>query len=270
MHRSMRRLAGLLALAASVPATAQPERDPLAPGREELMTALCETPVRDGTCMRGGRELTYWLAFDTIVDGRKWHTAIATAQAQPSSESGGARYFAPGEMLSLSQVTYVLEKGRWTFKARQIDFGSIESSGAAGNPPMVDEATAPFRQNLGDGTLVGYPTRTLANEGISMSAYSMFRSQPDMSGRWIYAGDIASGSDNGAGCNQDEAPETCYASTGVLDLTGKTVAGWPEVKVSVSGRVPGANGKVRNASKADGALWRFDVAKAAYSNAKAR
>jgi hypothetical protein len=262
------------ALAASVfaiaePAMAQAGKEPPRPDYDELMTAMCETPTEDRSCILEGKRLTYWLSFDSAVGGRRLYTAVATAQneAKPSE----AQDFAPGTKLSLAQVTYALEGGAWKLLARQIDFGGVYSSGAAGNPPMDDDGVPLFRQAIGDGVLIGYPTLAMANEGISVHAYSMFRSAPDKSGRWIYAGDIVTGSDNGAGCDPKDEPRSCYSSIGTLSLTGRTKGGWPEVKTDPTGSLYDLrSGKVRGATAADASVWNFDAAQSAYVDPKRR
>lgn len=250
-------------------AAAQTAREPIPPQYDDVMAAMCNARAKNQSCLLEGKRPTYWLSLTATIDGKKWYTALATARNEAAA--GEDDMAAPGEKLSLAQVTYVLEAGRWKLLARQIDFGAVYASGAAGNPPMDDDNAPYFEKALPDGAIVGYPTTTLAMGGIALYGYTMFRTAHDKSGRWIYGGTIDTGQDNAADCDPDESPSRCYSVRGSLTEAGRvTVGGWPEFTVKLKGTLIGDSGEVRQAMRADASLWRFDVARSAYVDAKAR
>jgi hypothetical protein len=105
-------------------ALAQRSNDPHPPRYDDLMTALCKTPAQDKSCVVGDKRLTYWISFDTVVDGRKWYTAVATTEP-----AAGFPYFvAPDTKLGLSQVTYELKNGSWQLLTRQLDALAADGS----------------------------------------------------------------------------------------------------------------------------------------------
>lgn len=251
------------------PGAAQVADEPHRPTWDDAMAAICKAPAQDHACVLEGKRLTYWLSLTAEVDGRKWYTAVATGKPEP--KAGESEDYSPDEKLSLAQVTYVLEGDQWQQLGRQIDFGTIYTSGGAGNPPMEDEEWPPyFEKQLPDGAIIGYPIVTLEFGGIALRSYAMFRTAPDTSGQWIYAGGIATGSDNGADCDPQETPDRCYDSRGTLIDTGRLSAeGWPEFEVRVTGTVI-AGGKRHRATAENGTGWHFDPAQSTYVEAAGR
>lgn len=254
--------ATLALFASSAPAAAQPAHDPFPPKYDDAMAALCRSPASDRSCVLGDRKLSYWFSFDTVVDGRKWYTAIAIARPRGGVGDG----VGPDSKLLISQVTYELKNGVWTPIARQVGFGAVYVNNT-GNPSREDDDGDAdyFRQPLPDGVLVGFPTVTMAGEGINMHGHVIFRSTPDKSGNWRFGGEIADASDDWNGCNIKETPQDCYRSYAKLSLTGKTVSGWPEILTTQTGTLPGPGGNPRRAKPSDSFLWHFDAAQRGYT-----
>ncbi|PXA97305.1 hypothetical protein DMC47_14520 [Nostoc sp. 3335mG] len=254
----------MLALPGS--ALAQRSNDPHPPRYDDLMTALCKTPAQEKSCVVGDKRLTYWISFDTVVDGRKWYTAVATSEPA----AGFPDFVPPDTKLGLSQITYELKNGSWQVLTRQLDLGGIYAASRTGNPPMEDDSGDYFTKPLSDGVLVGYPNRMLAGEGQTLHAHAMFRSAPDKSGRWLFGGNIVDASDNDAGCDRESAPDTCFATRASLSLTGQKTGQWPDIKVDLTGTLPGPGGKARAAKASDASVWRYDAAKREYTTPEAR
>lgn len=251
-------------LPTTVNAAAQAAEAPV-PRANEAMAAICGQPAQDAGCMLQGREMTYWVGFQSVVEGRRWYTVVAFASDHLASDEGDGLAPSSGKV-RISQVTYEAVGGKWKLIARQLGFGSIATNNSGNPVAMVDTNGQPFVREIPGGALIGYPTQQMAGEGITLHTHSMFRSAPDKSGRWLYGGDIFGGSDNGAGCDEEEAPHSCYASTATLALTGKAAGLWPEVRTTVSGTVSGPNRRARPARPSDGAIWRFDASEATYTS----
>ncbi|MEN3746811.1 hypothetical protein TPR58_06515 [Sphingomonas sp. HF-S3] len=246
-------------------AIAQRSHDPYPPRYDDLMTAMCKSQAQEKSCVVGNKRLTYWISFDTIVDGRKWYTAIATAEPA----AGFPDFVPPDTKLGLSQVTYELKNGSWQLLTRQLDFGAIYAASRTGNPPMEDDTGEYFSKPLSDGVLVGYPNRMLAGEGQTLHAHAIFRSAPDKSGRWLFGGNIVGATDNDVGCDRESAPGSCFVTRASLTLTGQKTGQWPDIKVDLTGTLPVAGGKVRAAKASDASVWRYDAAKGAYTTPEA-
>jgi len=261
-------ITGMLALAASMlspgaaPAFAQAVHDPFPPSYDEAMTALCRSAAQDRSCTLGDRKWSYWFSFDTAAAGTKTYTAIAIGRPR----GGIGDLLGPDAKMPIAQVTYELRGNAWTLTGRQIDLGAVYVNNT-GNPAMSDDdGDASYLEQAvpGGGVLIGYPTVTMAGGGVNLHGHAMFRSDPARPGMWSFGGEIVDASDNWADCDRETAPQTCYRSWSKLTLTGKTIAGWPEVQAVQTGTLPGPDRKARRAGPGDGSLWRFSAASRAY------
>ncbi|AHE54757.1 hypothetical protein [Sphingomonas sanxanigenens] len=260
-----RLLAGLLALLAGAAAPAM-AKSPQPPSPAEAMRALCGVPDADAEgCTIEGQNISAWRTVEYAVDGAPGFTLLATVSEDADADS--PHLSAPGDTLGLAQVSYRFRDARWQQTSRQINFGSIAVSGAAGNPPIVGEGRLFVQQALSNGMLIGLPIRRFEPGGISITGFSMFRlAVADASG-WTYAGDIDTGTDNGADCDGGGAERPCYASSGTLRQLQVRTAGlpsWPDFEVAVSGTIVGDDGKVRPVTAEDATLWRFSEKAGAY------
>lgn len=261
------RAIGLFALLAGA-ATPAMAAAPQPPSTAEAMAALCGTaPVDEDGCMVEGQHITAWQGVSYEIGDVPGFALLATVTEE--ADSGEINYSAPGDMLSLAQVSYQFKDGRWTRTGREINFGSIATSGAAGNPPIAETAKPLFRLKTDDGVMVGIPTTRLALGGIAIAGYSLFRSKPEKNGLgWIYAGDVVTGTDNGADCDAEAADRPCYASTGTLKPAGTKAPAlphWPLLAVSQTGTVMGNDGKVHELRKSSGVILNYDAKRGDYT-----
>jgi hypothetical protein len=253
--------ASILSLSAPT-AFAQAAHDPFPPSYNASMTALCRSDAQEQACTLGDREWSYWFSFDTAVTGKKTYTAIAIGRPR----GGAGDLLGPTAKMPIAQVTYELRGNAWTLIGRQIDLGEVYVNNT-GNPSMSDnDGDAAYLEQAvpGFGGLVGYPTVTMAGGGVNLHGHALFRLDPAKPGMWSFGGEIVDASDNWNDCDRETAPEKCYRTWGKLALTGKTVAGWPELQSTQTGTLPGPDGKARRAKPADGSLWRFSAASHAY------
>lgn len=260
------RALGLLALLAGTAAPAI-AATPQPPSSAEAMAALCgKAPVEAEGCMVEGQHITAWQGISYEIDDVPGFALLATVTEEAGS--GEIDYSAPGDMLSLAQVSYAFKDGRWTRTGREINFGSIAVSGAAGNPPMTETDKPVFRLKTADGVMVGIPTTRLELGGIAIAGYSLFRSKPEKGQlAWVYAGDVVTGTDNGADCDAETPDRPCYASTGTLKPAGTKepkLPDWPHLAVSRTGTVMGNDGKVHALRESSGVIWAYDAKRGVY------
>ena len=250
---------GFVALLAGAAAPA-PASTPRPPSAAEAMAALCGLAVADDEsgCMVEGQHISAWRNVQFEIDGAPGFALLATVTEEADSDEPG--FHAPDERLSLAQISYRYADGRWHQASRQIHFGSIAVSGAAGNPPIVGNGAPYTLDTPTGGSLIGLPITRLVPGGISITGYSMFRVAPEDGGGWAYAGDIDTGIENGADCDGDDTRRRCYASTGTirpLPVRTAGVSAWPDFEVAVKGTVVGRGGKIRTATADDNVIWRF-------------
>ncbi|MGF7146981.1 hypothetical protein FHS96_000590 [Sphingomonas zeicaulis] len=250
--------AACLALLAGVTAPAM-AKSPQPPSAAEAMRALCGLSDADAEgCTVEGQNISAWRTVEYTFDDAPRFTLLATVSEDADADS--PQLSAPGDMLGLAQVSYQFRDGRWQQTGRQFNFGSIAASGAAGNPPIVGEGEPLVQRALSSGMLIGLPIRRFEPGGISIAGYSMFRLAAGGSDGWTYAGDIDTGTDNGADCDGGGPQRPCYASSGTLRQLQVRTAGlpaWPEFEVVLSGTTVGDDGKVRPVTAEDTTLWRF-------------
>jgi hypothetical protein len=262
---------GLVAfmLSSSAPsAFARAARDPFPPDYNQAIGAVCRSVAEDQACTLGGREWSYWFSFTTELTGLKTYTVVAIGRPR----DGVSDLLGTTAKMPIAQVTYGLRDNAWTLIGRQIDLGEVYVNNT-GNPSMSDDDgdAAYLEQPLqGGSALVGYPTVTMAGGGVNLHGHVLFRSDPAKPGTWSFGGEIVDASDNWNDCDRETAPEKCYRSWGKLALTGKTVAGWPELQSTQTGTLPGPDGQARRAKPADGSVWRFSAASHAYETDSTR
>lgn len=205
-----------------------------------------------------GRTATFWAGHAYRIGGQERYTAFA--YTAPPNETGFA---APGQQVTLAQLTYILDNGRWNAGAAQTDVGVF---GGAGRGPEFDADRKPETFAAASGQpLLALPTRNFA-AGIALHAYQLF-ARDEKDGRWRYLGQVDSGEDASASCSDGPStpPTECVRNTGTLRFVPAGADAMPEIEIALIGSVRGDDGAIRLVGAADARRYVFDTEAGAYA-----
>jgi hypothetical protein len=205
-----------------------------------------------------GRTATFWAGHAYRIGGQERYTAFA--YTAPPNETGFA---APGQQVTLAQLTYTLDNGRWNAGAAQADVGVF---GGAGRGPEFDADRKPETYAVSaERALLALPSRYFAT-GISLYAYQLF-AHDGQDGRWRYLGQVDSGEDASASCSNGPSTPAieCVRNTGTLRFVPAGADAMPKIEIALVGSVRGDNGAIRLVGAADVKRYVFNTDAGAYA-----
>lgn len=201
---------------------------------------------------------TYWYGHDYEFGGRRYFTGFAYNTVEKPDE---ADIPAPGDQVAISQATYVRAPegsvALWEFVSAERDIGKF---GGFEKGSSVDDGLLPqsYLTNAGDYLLV-VPAWNFES-GIRLRTAEIFVLKRGQE-HWLYAGSIATGEDNSAGCASDAVEEglpPCVVSIGKLEFRPQPDVEMPAVLVAMKGKVIHSPGMTRNLGSRDVAEYRYD------------
>ncbi|SEP46318.1 hypothetical protein SAMN04487843_12351 [Methylobacterium sp. ap11] len=261
-------VSGLLAMQGG-PARADP--DVVLPSVARVMRAVCGHAVEEEarTCrMKDGRIAEYWYGAMFAAD-QGWAVGFATLPAPDQDPQAPDARTVIAATFAQTQT-----EGRigWVFKNVQTLPGRIGTGNRNGDAPQVDDSLGPVFRPLPGGRLVmGLRTTAFGNQGSQSFAFLVLRFTPAPL-QWRQSGGLPAGSDDTAGCGAPEdGPCNLGASTGRLEILAGAAdrdsgapPAWPPLRVTLTGTVPGPDGRVRPATARDARTYRFDEAAGVY------
>lgn len=250
-----------------------PVVDAVAPPRADSILYLIYQKDGDGATsyeIANGAWATYWYGHSFEIDGARYFTGFAHATRE-RFEGAGEQAAGPGDTVDLSQATLKLTDASsdkpWTFVGAEPFIGRF---GAYDQGNTVDEAREAQEFRTGDGRLLlAVPTWSLQS-GERIDSFDMFVFNPADEvpvgeRHWTYVGNVFTGSDNSASCDEGAGGSACARSSGTLQFVA---AGdgqpMPGLKVERSGSVIEGAGQVRELGPSDAIEYRYDIGRGTY------
>jgi len=209
--------------------------------------------------------VSYWYGHAYEIGGRRYFTGFAYSTGEPSGDEAAVP--APGDQVTLSQATYALApEGSvtlWEFIGAEHDIGQFGGH-EKGNAIDEDGSPKTFR-TAGGGYLLAVPAWYLET-GVRIKTAEILLREHEQD-HWQYAGSVATGEDNSAGCASDATAEglpPCAVSTGTLEFQPQPGVEMPLIRVVVKGMVIDSPGKTRALDVRDTAEYRYDLGKSKY------
>lgn len=208
---------------------------------------------------------TYWYGHDYEFDGRRYFTGFAYNTVEKPDDD--ADIPAPGDQVAISQATYVRAPegsvALWEFVSAERDIGKF---GGFEKGSTVDEGLLPQSYLTEAGNYLLAVTAWNLESGIRLRTAEVFVRKHGQD-HWQYAGSIATGEDNSAGCASDAAAEglpPCAVSVGKLEFQPRPDVEMPPIRVAMMGKVIHSPGMTGNLGSRDVAEYRYDQAVSKY------
>lgn len=217
--------------------------------------------------VENGSWVSYWYGHQFEFGGKQYFTGFAYQTPEKYGKSDDENYAGPGSKVTITHATYILTHPGtdrpWTFEGAQRfvgEFGGYEKANE------VDDTRKPIEYRTRDNRMVlAIPTWYLAS-GTQVDSCELFLFDPkeilkieDV--RWAYLGNVETGSDNGAACDeQDGGKIRCVKHKGELTFVADQDAGLPLVRVTTSSTGMAARG-VDETSVVE---YRYDASKKQY------
>ena len=209
-----------------------------------------------------GAWATYWYGHQFELDGKRYFTGFAHATREVFSEADTVS--GPENEVSLSHATFQLtdEGGDkpWTFVGAEPFIGKF---GAYDKGNTLDEGRKAQDARTADGRLLlAVPTWSLES-GVRIESFDMFvfnpaEEVPVDERHWTYVGNVFTGEDNAAACDEEDGTLPCVKSTGKLQFVPADVGTMPVLKVTREGTTIDSPGKTRTLGPSDVVEYRFD------------
>ena len=191
--------------------------------------------------VENGSWVSYWYGHQFEFDGKQYFTGFAYQTPDKYGKTDEENYPAPAGKATITHATYILTHPNtdrpWTFEGAQRfvgEFGGYEKAND------IDQTRQPLEYRTRDKRMVlAIPTWYLAS-GSRMETYELFLFDPkeilqieDV--RWAYLGNVETGEDNSAACDEQDGALRCVKRTGELSFVAGQGAGLPTVQVAMSG-----------------------------------
>lgn len=247
--------------------SAKADPDVVLPSIGQVMGAICGRPVdKDArSCrMKDGRTAEYWYGAMFATD-QGWAVGLATLPAPgedpqaPNARTVVAATFAQ---------TQLATRTGWRLRDVQALPGRIGTGNSNGDAPEVDDTIGPvFKPLSGKRLVMGLRVTSFGMQGSQSLSFLVLRFT-EMPLQWRLSGEMPAGSDDTAGCGAPEdGPCNLGASQGRLEILTQGAdasTAWPPLRVTLTGTVPGPDGKVRQATARDARTYHFDQATGLY------
>ena len=254
--------------------SARADPDVVLPSISQVMAAICGRPVdKDARSCRtkDGRTAEYWYGAMFATD-QGWAVGLATLPAPGGDPQAPGEDSQAPEARTIVAATFAqtqtASRTGWRLKDVQALPGRIGTGNRNGDAPEVDDTLGPVFKPLPGGRLVmGLRVTSFGMQGSQSLAFLVLRfTQAPL--QWRLSGELPAGSDDTAGCGAPEdGPCNLGASQGRLEILSQGADApyaWPPLRVTLTGTVPGPDGKVRPASARDARTYRFDPAAGLY------
>jgi hypothetical protein len=220
--------------------------------------------------VENGSWASYWYGYPFELDGKHYFTGFAYQTPYKFDDDDDDAAPAADARVTLAEATYVQaapgSEKPWAFlgATRHVgEFGGYEK----GNE--IDTARQPQSLRTPSGKLLlAVPTWYLSS-GTRVSSVDLFLFNPgELKGvddtRWTYLGNIATGEDNGAACDEGSGPVPCAKSSGTVEFIARDGDDLPLVRVAMEGTAVAEAGKTRTLGATDAVEYRYDAGSKQY------
>ncbi len=211
---------------------------------------------------------SYWYGHTYQIKGRQYFTGFAYSTKETSD--GDSATAAPADQVEISQATYALSpEGAvtvWEFVGAKRDVGRF---GGRERANSIEEGQSPVTYLMSNGDyLIAVPTWYLET-GVRMTSSEVFLLSL-VQNRWRYLGNIATGEDNSASCDdvtpKGEGLPPCAVSTGSLEFYLRPGQAMPSIRVTRKGKVVDSPNKTRDLGPLDSREYFYDMAVSKYAH----
>ncbi|AWV06054.1 hypothetical protein [Marilutibacter maris] len=214
-----------------------------------------------------GAWANYWYGHRFELGGKHYFTGFAYATREIFSDDAG-----PGleSEVSLSHATFELtdESGAkpWTFVGAEPYIGKF---GGYDKGNAVDEGREAQEFKTSDGRLLlAVPTWSLQSgvriESFDMFVYNPAEELPVDEHHWTYVGNVYTGEDNSAACDDEGVTLSCVKSLGKLQFVSRDGDPMPSLKVELEGTAIEGPGKVKELGTSDVVEYGYDAEAKSY------
>lgn len=211
----------------------------------------------------------FWYGYRFEVAGKHYYSAFVYQTPEKYGDDPAEDYPDPSVPATITQATFVLAGNdraeRWNLVGAQRhvgDFGAYEKGPTVNAGDRIETYRTPDGHQL-----LSIPAWVAAPGGIRQQTAEVFVLTPsDL--RWTHAGSLATGEDNGAGCEAGENSRMpCTHSDGTLRFEPSTTGGIPDIAISLTGTAIDDKGHVRSLDAGTLARYRFNSRKSRYEAA---
>lgn len=221
--------------------------------------------------VENGSWATYWYGYSFDLKGKRYFTGFASETPSKYGKSEEESYPGSDDKVTLTQATFSLTSPGtdkpWSFDGAELYIGEF---GAYEKANEIDENRKPHSYQTSGGKLVlAIPTWYLSS-GTRVESFDVFVFDPDEltkvdDKRWTYLGNIVTGEDNGAACDEEDGTSMpCVKSSGTLSFVPQDGSDLPLIRIAMSGTKIASPGKARTLGPADTTEHRYDSAKKQY------